>query len=246
MKHIESFTEGALASALERGPSCPPIEKLVEAATRPMAAEAAESIRAHVAECPGCAAELELARAFQSPEASVEAEDLRWVVAQLEARVASTPAPARVLPMRHRSVVASWRLRAAAAALVAVALGLGWNMLEDRGAPGLPASGVEDVVRSGRVVLVAPLDAEVSRPIHFSWEAIPGAASYRVVLADVADEPIWEGESSGTRLDLPEAAGKRLESLVSYRWSVIARDRSGLRIAQSEIGEFRIATSPEN
>lgn len=241
MKHLETSAEGALAAALERGPGCPPIEKLVELATRPMPAEAAESIRAHVAGCPACAAELDLARAFQSPESSVEAEDLRWVVAQLEAGAVSTPEPARILPMRRRSAFAGWGLRAAAAALVAVALGLGWTLIGDRKSPGLPTAGAEDVVRSGHVALVAPLDAEVKGPIRFSWEPVSGASSYRVVLADVSDEPIWEGESPRAGLELPEVAEKRLESLVTYRWSVIARDRSGLRLAQSEIGEFRYA-----
>lgn len=248
MTHADAENSSPLVAALARRPDCPPLEKLVEAATRPMAAAAAKAVRDHATGCPACAAELELAAAFQSPAEGAPSSDVEWIVGRLAKGAAAAPAPARVLALRRRAPFTTWGLRAAAAALVAVGLGLGWSSLRSRVAPPLPEAGLSDVVRSGRVVLLAPSGTLAAPPAHFSWEAVDRAATYRVELADVADEPIWEGETSATELVLPGEIGERLETLVVYRWRVIARDAKGGRLAQSEATEFRLdpATPPVN
>ena len=248
MTHADAGTTSPLAAALARRPDCPPLEKLVEAATRPMAAEAAKALREHAAGCPACAAELELAAAFQSPAEGAASADLEWIVGRLASGAATAPAPARVLELRRRAPLATWGLRAAAVALVTLGLGLGWSSLRSRVAPTLPDAGLSDVVRSGRVVVLAPAGTLAALPESFAWEAVARAATYRVELADVADEPIWEGETSATTLALPGAIRARLETLVTYRWRVIARDANGGRLAQSEATEFRLdpAAGPVN
>lgn len=240
MTHADAGTTSPLAAALARRPDCPPLGKLVEAATRPMAAEAARALREHAAGCPACAAELELAAAFQSPAESAESADLEWIVGQFAQGTSTAPAPARVLELRRRAPLTTWGLRAAAVALVTVGLGVGWSALRSRVAPALPDAGLGDVVRSGRVVTLAPSGALATPPESFAWEAVARAATYRVELSDVADEPIWEGEASATTLALPGAIRARLETLVTYRWRVIARDANGSRLAQSEVTEFRL------
>ena len=230
-----------LARALERTPECPPLEELVAAAGEPAAPRRDEILR-HAGSCPACGAELELARSFGREDAA-ESADVDRVVARL--RGEAEPG-GRVLEFRRErkadgsSRMAVWG-RWAAAALVVVGLGLGFQAWRDSRSPELGGPGVTGVVRSGEIELVAPVGEVVGAPREMVWVGVPDAASYRVELLDVAGDPVASIETSAPRVELDEATRAELRARASYGWRVVALDSAGAEVASSATVEFEVA-----
>ncbi len=261
MNAIEFDRNRPLREALQPAAGCPPLAELVDALFTGAKTPAAEALRAHAAGCFACAAELELARAFDdSPRDAAEAQEiarvaggfkvLSLVPAAAESPIAPPPQMARVLKMerprlRGKSETPLWT-RWAAAAMVVVGLGFmfEWAHRTIGGAPRLPDAPASDVVRSGELLLDSPIGTLHATPAQFSWRAVAGAGSYRVELRDVAGDLVWQGLSPATTLSAPPELTAKLESFVTYRWNVTALDASASAVAHSAPTSFRIEPSP--
>lgn len=262
MTTIDFDRNRLLRQALEPGPACPPLAELLDTQFAGAQTPAAEALRAHAAGCPACAAELALAAAADAaPHSTAEAQEIAWVAQRL-----TTPQPAsriepkapagRVLPMAPKIAARAKRAKAsggqgelslwsrwAAAALVVIGLGLVFEWGHRSFAPALPGAADalrSDVVRSGEVLLDAPAGVVTSRLTGFSWRAVDGAASYRLEVRDVAGDLLWQGNVASPRLAAPAELETKLESFVTYRWSVVALDVAGSPVAQSAIVSFRL------
>lgn len=181
---------------------------------------------------------------------------------------APTPAPvppaepqmARVLPIsemrakrlraaRQPGEMSLWN-RWAAAALVVIGLGFAFEWAHRNLAPALPdrsEAAISDVVRSGEVLLESPFGivtatttTGVEQLPPFVWRAVAGAASYRVEVRDVAGDLLWQGSSTATTLAAPPDLLAKLETLVTYRWTVTALDAAASAVAHSVPASFRL------
>ena len=227
------------------GAACPPLERLIDAAFTVKPTTEQSDLLAHAGACAACAAELELAGAFDaSPRSRAEAEEIAALTAVLEAKRA-LPAPpmARVIPMRPRPAAPAeqrWTgwTRLAAAALLVLSVGFALRWSGARLAPELPDGPVTDTVRSGELLLEEPSGEIEKRPAEFSWRAVSGASGYRIELRDVAGDVVLTADSQVPALSLAQADAARLESHVLYSWTVVARDAAGRELARSTPSTF--------
>ena len=82
----------------------------------------------------------------------------------------------------------------------------------------------------GSPVLVAPAtDAQVTDPVTFVWQAVPGARSYRVELLSDAGTLVTSIETPDTTARSALAGVARPDS--SYRWVVVALLPEGVEVA---------------
>ncbi len=180
-------------------------------------------------------------------------EDVDFVVSRLEgaspvkktARVVPFRVPKRetsqAAPVPSRS--RDWR-RLAAAAMVILAVGLGYQLFRPA-APPLPAPPSGGVVRGGEVEAVSPVGEVPGIPTELRWTPRPGASSYRVRLSAVDDTVLWEGTVLAPPARLPAEVVRSLHRAVVYVWSVEALGPSGERLGASEPVRFRARPAPE-
>jgi len=252
---------------------CPPPEAYLEAELAAMTDEQRRRVEAHAETCTACAAERELARAFDQGEAGAASADVDWVVARMRggaaeappaAASATVPAPATpastspsaaprttngmrpggtVVPLRGRRLAPVWT-RLAAAAVLAIAAGLTLFTLRDR-PPALPEPPRGGVVRGGEVVVEAPLGEVAEPPRELRWRTVPGAASYRVRILTVDETPLWDMRVTAPSAPIPAEVAARLHRAVSYDWMVEAAAPDGSTLARSATARFRIQPLPE-
>jgi hypothetical protein len=232
-----------LARALARGPECPPLERLAELVHGEVPAAERARIEAHAAACPVCAAELELARAFEPAAADAgEAAAIEGVVATL-----SGPAiPGRVLEFRGRrerrpgSATSPAWLRWAAAALVVVGLGVALQTARQALPPEIAGPVDGDVVRGGELAVIAPVGEVAAVPGELAFESAAGAARYRVELVDVAGATLWSAEAAASPVRLDESARALLRPHATYAWRVVALAADGAELARTAPVEFSL------
>ena len=232
----------ALAAALRAGAECPETERLVAAVAGELPAAERARLLAHAATCAACTAEVDLLGGFEREPDAAEAADVAWIVERLEQRRAAPPATAKVLAMRPRRAAAGpgrWTLWAAAASL-ALAVGLSFYAVRDGRAPGLPEPPLEDVLRGGSIAWTTPLGTLAAAPAELAWQPVAGAAGYRVEVLDVAGRAVLEASTVAPRWALAEAERARLETFVLYRVRVAALAADGRELAASEAAELRL------
>lgn len=232
-----------LARALARGPECPPLERLAELVHGEVAAAERAALEAHAAACPACAAELELARAFDPAAADAgEAAEIEGVVATLVGR----RTPGRVLEFRGRrerragSATSPAWLRWAAAALVVLGLGVALQTVRRALPPEIAGPVDGDVVRGGELSAIAPVGELAEAPGELVFESAAGAARYRVELLDVAGATLWSTEAPASPARLDEAARALLRPRATYAWRVVALAADGAELARTAPVEFSL------
>ncbi|MGE0641398.1 MAG: hypothetical protein AB7G12_02470 [Thermoanaerobaculia bacterium] len=245
MNPIES--RDRMRELLTPAADCPPLERLIDALFAAEATAEQRQLLEHAAGCASCAAEIELAGGFDAePRSEAEAVEMAEVSRLLEARrgaAAPVSQGARILPMRERRIPASrvaprWS-RWAAAAMIVLGIGLALRLGGPDAPPALPGGSSSGIVRGSDLVLVAPVGELAGQPDRFVWQAVPSATRYRVELRDVVGDPLWSGEATGTELALPQEARPRIESMVSYQWTVIAYDGEERVVARATPATFR-------
>ncbi|HEX9942974.1 MAG TPA: zf-HC2 domain-containing protein [Thermoanaerobaculia bacterium] len=240
---LEEWLRAAYAGA-ETG--CPPPEAFLEAESGALTPAERRRLDEHAGRCPACAAERDLARAFDAGPAApgVRAEDVDFVVSRLETaspvRTATPSGARKVVPFpaaRRPAAWPAWRL--AAAALVVLAAGLIFQLARP-GAPPLPPPAEQGgMVRGGEVEAVSPVGEVAGLPAELRWMPRPGAVSYRVSLSTVDDTVLWEATVPGPPARLPAGVVQGLHRAVVYVWRVEALDAAGKRLAASEPVRFR-------
>lgn len=230
-----------LARALSRGPECPPLERLAELVHGEVAAAERAALEAHAATCPACAAELELARAFDPAAADAgEAAAIEGVVAVLAGRDTA----GRVLefrgPRERRAGAAAsptW-MRWAAAALMVLGLGVALQTVRRALPPELTGPVDGDVVRGGELSVIAPVGEVAAVPGELVFDSATGAARYRVELVDVAGATLWSAEVAASPARLDAAARALLRPHATYAWRVVALAADGAELTRTAPVEF--------
>lgn len=221
---------------------CPPPEAYLKDSLDGMSDAERERIRDHASRCPACAAEQELARGFDATPEEAEAcrGDIDFVVSRLRSPVADV---ATVVPLeKARSRMAWWQASrtwyAAAAVLVVAVFGAVLTLRSP--APMLPSRGEDAVVRGGRMVVGEPVGELTAMPRTLRWEAVEGAANYRIRLMKVDETALFEYMIADLSVDLPRDVREQMHPAVVYFWQVEAIDPEGNRIAWSDRVQFRV------
>ena len=228
---------------------CPPPVAFLEAEQKGAGRESRQRLEAHAGRCPACAAERDLAGAFDAGPAPQE--DLDYVVSRLERmhpeRTSSHPTSSKVLPLRpteRRSrLLTAWRFAAAAAVL----LGVGWVLMGQR-PPDVPSGegqGVE-VRGGGEVEILSPVGDLEALPGELRWVARPEASVYHVRLLGVEGTTLWEATVPGASTPIPEEISRRMRRAVVYFWEVEALDSEDNMVARSRLTRFRALPEGED
>jgi hypothetical protein len=224
--------------AVAASKECPTLEVLEkvmeESSSNPKAA-------AHVASCAHCQSEIAMLRSFESSTPSEnEGAAVAWIAAQLER---NQKAPAKKSTTSH---VPFWRamfripyMAAAAALIVAVTLGISLYH-SDNGQPTLHAPQIG--VYRGEIHLQTVGDLS-QPPDQLTWEAMPGAASYRVEIDDVTGDKIWSGTSKQNSIAVDPELKVIMRPGKPLNWTVTAVDANGNELATGK-GKFRISEKP--
>lgn len=214
---------------------CPPPGDWLRLETGEVTPEERRRLEEHAAGCPACASEREMARLFSQAPDRARAEDVDYVVSKLEAlNLPAQPVPL-AFPARRPALVWVARL----AALLVLALGAVLFFRAGQ-APPLPDPGPGEVYRGGQVRPIGPSGEISAMPGEFRWDGIPGAHSYRVTLLAVDDAVLWEETVTAPSARLPEEIASDLHPAVLYRWTVVALDERGARLAASEPVSFQV------
>jgi hypothetical protein len=182
--------------------SCPDIEVLCAWLEGELDADADHDLREHLARCPRCAREAAAALSFLEEDAGrpVDPE----VVASI-AVSARSAADARMECARPSANKRSTILAAAAGLLVAATFFVLWDSDASK-RPERQAIPAPDVPRGGAMRVEILTEEEGWR---VTWEAVPAATSYRVVLSDglaprsteeTRGEEFWVSGTSATDL----------------------------------------------
>jgi len=235
----------ALRRAYESSDSCPPPEVFLAEEMAALDAETRARVDSHAERCPACAAERDLARTFESSESMTpsESRDVERVVRGLKlgaptrkndsglARLLRFPA----LGGLQRSPA----FRVAMAAVLVLVVGFAVQTMRT-GAPELPGTVVDTVVRGGQLEVISPVGEIAVEADAFVWQASEAATSYVVTLKAVDDTVLWETTSEQRSVGLPESVRSQLHRAVTYAWKVEAFDAEGARVAGSGWVDFRV------
>jgi hypothetical protein len=248
----------ALRSAWSPADGHPSPETFLSWEMEELPPEERRRLEEHLARCPACAAERDLARLFEEEGAG---EDVDFVVSRLEGmhfggKAGGTTGrkteEARVLPIApapaaRREVRAAeaprrsrrsplWGL--AAAAMLAMTCGILFQMRQTP--PALPDPGSAGVFRGADLAPVSPVGELEEAPSELLWEEAPGARRYRWRVISVDGAVLGEGTVSNSPAPLPEVLVRSLKPAVVYTWTVEALDNQGGRLALSEPVRFRV------
>jgi hypothetical protein len=195
-------------------------------------------IAAHVAQCPHCQSEIAMLRSFESSVPTPdEGAAVAWIAAQLERR--QTPAgeqPSKAIPF-WRSLFRVRYMAAAAALVVAIAVGISIHNSDD-GRPGFH-SGPADHIYRGELRLTTPAELD-QPPQQLTWDQVRGAVSYRVEVSDVTNDRLWEASSRENSINVDPALKATMAPGKPLNWSVTALDASGKELASGR-GKLRVA-----
>ncbi|HEX6902071.1 MAG TPA: zf-HC2 domain-containing protein [Thermoanaerobaculia bacterium] len=227
---------------------CPPPEAFLEEEMAALSPADRRRLEEHADRCPACAAERDLARAFDTGPAGLPAADVEFVVSKLEkaggdaagprGRVVKFPSRAPAVPAPRRTSAPSW-WRMAAVLFVVLGAALLFQLTRPGGPPPLPAPESGGVFRGGEVEVVAPVGEIAVIPDELIWVRTEGARSYRVRLLAVDDTVLWETKVPAPPARLPAEVFKSLHPAVAYTWTVEALGPAGERLAVSEPVRFR-------
>jgi len=231
--NLKTWQEAAAASK-----DCLPLEVLERfTESAPVDAKAA----AHLDGCAHCQTELSMLRNFEQATPSAdEGAAVAWIAAQLQRQQGSPAKPssvARVSFWRNMFRVPYLAGAAALAAVLVLAISL---HNPDSGKPrvGGPQTGI-GVFRGG-LKLLSPTGDLTQAPTEFRWEAVQGAASYRVELTDALDKPLASATSAQPQMQTTPEMRAAMQARMPIKWKVTALDASGKSLAESSGGSFKI------
>jgi hypothetical protein len=222
--------------AASAGKDCLAVETLERLAEN---ASADLKAAAHLAGCAHCQTELEMLKRFEAATPSAdEGAAVAWITAQMQRQQNAPARPA--LAMRESFWRKLFRVPylAGAAALVAV-LVVGISLENRDSNPKIGPIGQPSIYR-GELQLVSPM-GEINQPANeFRWDAVPGAASYKIELTDVLDQPLASGTSTRPELAATPEMKAAMRPGIPLKWKVTALDSSGKSMAESNHGSFRV------
>jgi hypothetical protein len=232
--NLKTWQEAAAASK-----DCLPLEVLEHfTESAPTDAKAA----AHLSSCAHCQTELSMLKDFEAATPSAdEGAAVAWIAAQLQRQQGSPAKPTSVARVSFWQSLFRVPYLAGAAALAAVLVLAISLHNSNSGAPRLggPQTGTT-VFRSGEVKLLSPAGELSQAPGEFRWEAVQGAASYRVDLSDALDKPLASATSAEPQMKTTPEMNAAMHARMPIKWKVTALDASGKTLAESSGGSFKI------
>jgi hypothetical protein len=233
------------------GKDCPDIHRLVSVMAGSEDDSERRRMTAHVETCSYCRAELALYQSFEAATIEpAETAAVSEITALLGARApeifgresrssAARTSTAKVPWWRNRWDTAWLRPVAltAAGVLVVAAIGLQFRHGTQ---PALHPADDQSIMRSSSVTVIAPVGDLTATPTRIQWEAVSGAAKYRIRLLEVDRNELWAAESSGTSIDLPADVRARIVPGKSLLCQVVALASSGAGMAESGLVRFRV------
>jgi hypothetical protein len=215
---------------------CPTVEVLErvmeESSSDPKAA-------AHVAGCPHCQSEIAMLRNFESSVPSAEeGAAVAWIAAQLERNqtATATKTSAPVVPF-WRALFRVPYLAAAAALILAIGLGVSFYISEGSKQPSF-TTGSFGLQYRGEMHLSTVGDLS-QVPQQLTWDAVPGAARYRVEISDVTNEKLWQADSTQNSINIDPEVKTKMRQGKPLKWTVTAVDGNGKELATGE-GKLRV------
>ena len=232
---LKTWQEASAASK-----ECLPLEVL-ESFTEEAPADTKAA--AHLSSCAHCQTELSLLKDFEAATPSAdEGAAVAWIAAKLQRQQlggSAKPVPAaRVSFWRNLFRVPYMAGAAAMAAVLVLAISLYHPESSHPKLTG-PQNGI-GVFRSGEVKLLSPAGDQNQLPSAFHWEAVPGAASYKLELTDALDKPLASATSSQPQIETTPEMKAAMQARMPIKWKVTALDASGKTIAESSGGSFKI------
>lgn len=218
---------------------CPPPELLLPEELGQLDSRDRQRLESHVKGCSACAAERELAAAFEVP-ADLSAAERREVE-----RIADRLAPhRRRIGLLERlglasvgSLLRTPAFQFAAAAVLVLVVGFA---VQTGSPPDLGDAPSRSVVRGSTLTTLVPVGDLDEAPIELSWEAVEGTAHYLVTLRGVDDEILGQATTEATRLPLGSLLEGSVLPAVTYVWSVEAQSAEGEVVARSSATRFQL------
>jgi len=213
------------------------LEKFTEIA--PADAKAAD----HLDSCAHCQTELSMLKSFESATPTAdEGAAVAWIAARLERQQSAPAKPAPVARVSFWKNLFRVPYMAGAAALAAV-LVLGISLYNSNSGDHPQVGGGQVGVspyRTGAVKLLGPTGELAQAPTEFRWEAVQGAASYKIELTDAVGTPLASGNSNQPQLAATPEMKAAMHARMPLKWKVTALNASGEKIAESSGGTFSI------
>ena len=208
----------SIIKAFGPGEDCPALEEILTETVN-------EKIHTHLSTCAYCKSELALYREFNSEEVRPNEHDsVQKIVTRL---TKNSPVERKVW----------WKslldIKILAPALVAVAMILTmWTPWQQRHRTGPDVSG--DEYRSGKINIHPPDASNMQLGFSvLSWEAVPGATSYQVRVAEVDNTELWSANVTEAKAELPAKLRDQLKAPKVFQWRVSAQNAENAIIADS-------------
>ena len=100
------------------------------------------------------------------------------------------------------------------------------------------------VYRSQEVMVVGPVGELQKIPQQLEWQAFSGAATYKVVVMEVDQTPLWTGNVKELSTPIPAAVRAKMLPGKPILWQVTALDGQGKILATSQME--RLSTPREH
>jgi hypothetical protein len=130
-----------------------------------------------------------------------------------------------------------WALPVAAVAAVAIVSAL---LLQSPKAPQLQANagGNPVVYRSQEVAVVGPVGELQQVPQRLEWKVFPGAVTYKAVVMEIDQTPLWTGAVKDPSAAIPAFIRAKMLPGKPILWQVTALDGQGQVLATSQMERF--------
>jgi len=232
-----------LIDALRPGPDCPSIERLGRYADGALSLEERRREEPHIAACPNCQAELALLQAFATPSVREdEVKAVQWGVGQLRRREPEIFDRGWLASSNVRRWLSFGSVRPALTLAIVLLSVVGGYYFTNQAAPKLPADlgSSPETTRSLTVTVRAPIGDQTTVPARLQWQAVSGAARYRVRVSEVDREELWSGDTVESAIVLPAHVRARIVPGKTLVWQVVAFGASNAAIAESNAARFRL------
>ena len=211
---------------LQRTSDCIPLERLAEDLT--------PREHSHLAHCVRCQSELALWKEMNAEETEAEKVPVQAVASEVRKRLGTSTNVVSIAG--HRRFVRPASLAAAAAIVVAVAVGV---LVQNR-EPGIESTSTAiTAYRSASVEIVGPTGDVAAAPTALEWKAVRGATVYDVQVMEVDHTVLWQASTRDSRIVLPSTVADQFVPGKTVLWQVKAR-RDQTTAGDSGIQKFRV------
>jgi len=99
----------------------------------------------------------------------------------------------------------------------------------------------DGILRSAaRLIAVAPLGETDGAPKQFEWQALEGAARYRVRLLGVDRIEIWHTDTAQTRVSIPASIQPQMLPGRTFLWEITGYNKAEVQLGTTDLQSFHI------